>query len=202
MNICQQNLAILPYLFQTYVFVKPSFQCHNRNKNIKLMDIVFWLWLLNAPQLGARTFYTALKVFETPEAVFGTDILTLKQNGLFHKKTLLYLGQKDLGVIKKDLDWTKVNHCHIINLIDPCCPQSLAPISDPPPLLYVMVDIGVLNKPQLGMVGSRNPTQGGRIISKELAQGLSRSGLVVTSGMATGIDGEAHIGARYARHTE
>jgi DNA processing protein len=159
------------------------------------MDIVFWLWLLNAPQLGVKTFYSALKVFESPQAIFDANILSLRESGAFAKKTLDYLAQKDLNAVDNDLDWANGDRCHIISLVDPAYPKPLAQISDPPPLLYVLGSVDVLNKPQLGVVGSRNPTAGGKLITKELSTSLSLSGLVITSGMATGIDGEAHIAA-------
>jgi DNA processing protein len=159
------------------------------------MDIVFWLWLLNAPQLGVKTFYSALKVFESPQAIFDANILSLRESGAFAKKTLDYLAQKDLNAVDNDLDWANGDRCHIISLVDPAYPKPLAQISDPPPLLFVLGSVDVLNKPQLGVVGSRNPTAGGKRITKELSTSLSLSGLVITSGMATGIDGEAHIAA-------
>jgi len=159
------------------------------------MDIVFWLWLLNAPQLGVKTFYHALKVFESPQAVFDANVLSLRESGVFAKKTLDHLAQKDLSAANNDLGWAKGDRCHIISLVDPAYPKPLAQISDPPPLLYVLGSVDVLNKPQLGVVGSRNPTAGGKSITKELSTSLSLSGLVITSGMATGIDGEAHIAA-------
>lgn len=45
------------------------------------------------------------------------------------------------------------------------------------------------------MVGSRTPTNYGKGVSVTLAQQLVRKGLVVVSGLAKGIDGQAHIGA-------
>jgi DNA processing protein len=159
------------------------------------MDTIFWLWLLSAPQLGVKTFYNALKVFESPQAVFDANVLSLRESGVFAKKTLDYLAQKNLSAVDNDLDWATGDRCHIISLIDSTYPKPLAQISDPPPLLYVLGSVDALNKAQLGIVGSRNPTAGGRLITKELATSLSLSGLVITSGMASGIDGEAHIAA-------
>ena len=171
----------------------------NVDKKVEPTDIAFWLWLLHAPQIGIKTFYNALKVFESPETVFEATTTTLSQSGVFSKKTLDYLSQKDLSSVGPDLDWAKGDQCHIITLADSAYPQPLTQITDPPPLLYVMGDVEVLNKPQLGIVGSRNPTPGGRLITKALTKGLSLSGLVITSGMASGIDGEAHIAALEAQ---
>ena len=71
------------------------------------MDIVFWLWLLNAPGLGIKAFYNALKVFEAPKNVFEAQALSLKQSGIFSAKALAYLVNKDLSYVDKDLAWAK-----------------------------------------------------------------------------------------------
>ena len=52
------------------------------------MDIVYWLMLLKAPHLGVKTFYKALKHFESPQQVFEASHEQRKQLGLFRKETL------------------------------------------------------------------------------------------------------------------
>jgi DNA processing protein len=84
---------------------------------------------------------------------------------------------------------------HLILRGDPSYPFLLSAIADPPALLWVDGDPGLLARPQLAVVGSRRATPGGRQIARRLAHDLARSGLVVTSGLATGIDAAAHAGA-------
>lgn len=159
------------------------------------MDIIFWLWLLKAPKLGNKTLYKALTLFESPEDVFKKDARELKKSAIFKNETLSYLEKKDLSCTDKDLQWAKNNNCYIISIADQEYPEKLKQITDPPPILYVLGDINLLKKPQLAIVGSRNPTPGGRSICNELAINLSLAGLTVISGMASGIDAQAHLGA-------
>ncbi len=159
------------------------------------MDLIYWLLLLKAPHLGVRTFYKALKYFETPEQVFLTSRSARKECGLFRQVTLDYLEKKDLSLIQKDLDWIKADDCHIVTLIDKNYPEQLKAISDPPPVLYIRGDVSHLSKPQIAIVGSRNPTPGGKQNAYQFSQELSNKGLIITSGMASGIDAQAHIGA-------
>ncbi|VVM21734.1 Rossmann fold nucleotide-binding protein Smf possibly involved in DNA uptake, partial [uncultured Gammaproteobacteria bacterium] len=56
-------------------------------------------------------------------------------------------------------------------------------------------DVSCLTLPQLAIVGSRNPSPGGKQNAHEFAKSLSKLGIVITSGMASGIDASAHIGA-------
>lgn len=159
------------------------------------MDLIYWLLLLKAPHLGVRTFYKALKVFETPEQVFLASRTKRKECGLFRQVTLDYIEQQDVSTVQADLDWAKAKDCHILTLVDEGYPQQLKTIADPPPVLYVRGDIACLSKPQIAIVGSRNPTPAGKQNAQQFAKALSKLGLVITSGMASGIDASAHIGA-------
>ncbi|CAC9443340.1 Rossmann fold nucleotide-binding protein Smf possibly involved in DNA uptake [Bathymodiolus heckerae thiotrophic gill symbiont] len=159
------------------------------------MDLVYWLMLLKAPRVGARTFYKILKVFETPEEVFLASKSARKESGLFYQETLDFLEKNDTSLVQADLDWVKTDGCHILTLIDDAYPQQLKTLADPPPLLYVRGDVACLSKPQLAIVGSRNPSAGGKQNARDFAQSLSQLGIIITSGMASGIDASAHIGA-------
>jgi DNA processing protein len=56
-------------------------------------------------------------------------------------------------------------------------------------------DPSVLWQPQIAVIGSRNPTAGGRDNTRDFAGELSRQGLTITSGLAAGVDSEAHRAA-------
>ncbi|MBT3195862.1 MAG: DNA-protecting protein DprA [Candidatus Ruthia sp.] len=159
------------------------------------MDLIYWLMLLKAPHLGVRTFYKALKIFETPEQVFLASKTQRKECGLFRQVTLDYLEQQDASMVQADIDWAKAEDCHILTLVDEGYPQQLKTVSDPPPVLYVRGNVECLSRQQLAIVGSRNPTPGGKQNAQQFAEALSKAGLVITSGMASGIDASAHIGA-------
>jgi DNA processing protein len=76
-------------------------------------------------------------------------------------------------------------------------PPLLAAIHDPPPQLYLRGDeeCSVLARPAAAIVGARTCSAYGRSVARSLARDLGAAGLVVVSGMARGIDGEAHRGA-------
>jgi DNA processing protein len=71
----------------------------------------------------------------------------------------------------------------------------LRQLPDPPALLYVHGDVSLLSEPQLAMIGSRNPTTSGQRTATEFAQYLASTGLIITSGLALGIDAASHQGA-------
>ncbi len=76
-------------------------------------------------------------------------------------------------------------------------PRLLAAIHDPPPRLCVRgaAEVALLAEPAVAIVGARACSAYGRSVTRSLARELASAGLVVVSGMARGIDGEAHRGA-------
>jgi len=80
---------------------------------------------------------------------------------------------------------------------DPAFPPLLAAIHDPPPRLFLRAsgDAAILAEPAVAVVGARACSSYGRGVARSLARDLAAAGLVVVSGMARGIDSEAHRGA-------
>ena len=74
-------------------------------------------------------------------------------------------------------------------------PDGLLQIYDPPTVLWVRGDRTLLNRPGLGVVGTRQPTPYGAGMAEMLSRELARRGMVVISGMARGVDTCAHRGA-------
>ena len=89
-------------------------------------------------------------------------------------------------------------HAIFITPDDALWPDSLNSLSNPPIGLVVKGDAICLSKPQLGIVGTRNPTNYGLRNAAEFASGFVDRGWVITSGGAYGIDSAAHRGALFA----
>ena len=78
---------------------------------------------------------------------------------------------------------------------EPGYPSALAAIDDAPPILTVLGEAQLLQRPMIAVVGARNASANGRRLARELAAELGLGGLVVISGLARGIDAAAHLGA-------
>ena len=153
-----------------------------------------WLTLYHAPGVGAVTFHRLLEKYPTPRDLLQTGTEQLRQLGL-KQVTIEALRHPDEEAIAHDLEWHEKPGNRIMNCRDPDYPALLLQIPAPPPLLYVHGNTGILGEPQLAMVGSRNPTASGQRTATEFARHLSAAGLVITSGMALGIDAASHQGA-------
>jgi len=85
--------------------------------------------------------------------------------------------------------------------VEACCvedkeyPEMLRTIPDPPYLIYYRGDLNTLNQFCLAVVGSRRATSYGRTQAFRFGRELAGQGMAVVSGMARGIDTEAHQGA-------
>lgn len=74
-------------------------------------------------------------------------------------------------------------------------PLSLMDLPDAPPLLWALGDLSLLSRPMVALVGARNASSLGVRMARRLAESLGQAGQVVISGLARGIDAEAHRAA-------
>ena len=87
----------------------------------------------------------------------------------------------------------------IINQNDIYYPKNLLEIYNPPKQLYVLGDKEILNSFNIAIIGCRLNSKYGENVAKELAYKLSKLGIVITSGLAKGIDTYSHIGCLNAK---
>ena len=97
--------------------------------------------------------------------------------------------------------WQKIKHwcqqpdCGVLMPDDEYYPDALSILRDAPIFLFYRGNPQLLNEPSIAIVGSRNPSHYGREQAFTIAQQLVASDWHVISGLAIGIDGEAHSGA-------
>ena len=81
-----------------------------------------------------------------------------------------------------------------IDIDDERYPPLLRTIVDPPPVLWVRGDAGVLPEPAVAIVGSRAASSYALEVASRLGGELADRGVIVVSGLARGADGAAHRG--------
>ena len=95
-------------------------------------------------------------------------------------------------MLERVAEWLGQTDQHILTLGCDDYPPLLKEISDPPLLLYIKGDVTALHLPQIAIIGSRSASRNGMQVGNDFARSLSQAGIVVTSGLARGIDGVAH----------
>jgi DNA processing protein len=153
-----------------------------------------WLCLLSAAADGGR-WLDALKAAGSAEALLAADRSLLRRSGL-DLEEIARLRSCRASVPDQWRRWLGEPDHALIGFGSPLYPERLAAIVDPPLALWADGSHpALLAEPQLAIVGSRHATRNGETTAESFAFELSRLGLVVTSGLATGIDAAGHRGA-------
>lgn len=82
----------------------------------------------------------------------------------------------------------------VVTWFDPRFPGRLKDLEDPPALLYVVGDTRLLKNPGVAVVGARECTRLGLEAAGRISTQLAKVGITVVSGLALGIDRQAHLG--------
>jgi DNA processing protein len=154
-----------------------------------------WLALALTPGLGARSAGKLLREFGSPTAIFNASLTALEAQRLPAAVAQSLHSKQSLSLAAKELAQAQALGCHLLTWDEPAYPARLREIYDPPPLLYVRGKIELLNRHLISVVGARRPSPYGNQMAERLAKDLAERGLVVTSGLARGIDASAHKGA-------
>jgi DNA processing protein len=96
---------------------------------------------------------------------------------------------------ERERDAARRSGVSIVGWGQPGYPALLARTCDPPPVLFVKGALLPADSDGVSIVGSRQATAAGRALAREMARALAAAGATVVSGLALGIDGEAHRGA-------
>jgi len=147
-----------------------------------------WLRLIRANGIGSKTLIPLITQSDS------LDQLLQLSSPTFSSKLKRALAEVDELQLETDLAWLSQADCHLLTYHDERYPELLRRVEDAPLALFIQGDPDILGLPQIAIVGSRNPSKGGKDNAYAFAQYLGQSGLTVTSGMALGIDTEAHKG--------
>ncbi|MCC5861186.1 MAG: DNA-processing protein DprA [Gammaproteobacteria bacterium] len=153
-----------------------------------------WLAALRAPGLTPRQLRHALETCGDIAALVNAPAGQLVALGI-PSTALAGLRTPDAAQLASDQAWLAQPGAGLITLEDADYPARLRDLSDAPPALWLLGRRELLSEPQLAIVGSRNPTHDGRDIARAFAAALTKVGLVITSGLARGVDAAAHEGA-------
>ncbi len=147
------------------------------------------------PGLGPASLSKLIECFGSAERVLGLKPVNIRSVDFLKKSQIEALTKgPEPSSVRNALNILREINAHTVVLNDSEYPSLLRQISDPPMLLYV---IGNMNdiEPAAAIVGTRAPSHYGKETSFSLARDLSLKGISVVSGMARGIDTQAHLGA-------
>lgn len=156
-----------------------------------------WISLSLVPGLGLTSYWRLIDHFHSPAAVLAASRKELLQvNGIRQQQVSQLFFSSDITAFgERELEGLSAVGGSALSFEDPSYPPLLRQLTDPPPVLYILGRKELLQRPAVAVVGSRAATGYGRKAAFGLASRLSTAKLTVVSGLALGIDAEAHTGA-------
>jgi DNA processing protein len=148
------------------------------------------LRLIRSENVGPITFRRLLDRFGSATAALRALPDLARQGGRRAAIRICSAGEADT-----ELAALAARRARLVVYGDPEYPPQLAAIEDAPATFAVIGDAAQPSRPCVAVVGSRNASLNGRRLAHDLARDLGSAGLVVVSGLARGIDAEAHRGA-------
>jgi len=147
--------------------------------------------------VGWKTIYKLLKIDSTLSILYNQSFSQLS--------SILKISNEQIEKILRNLDKIHIddqlqsyeNHdIKIITIIDKEYPSILKHIYEPPWVLYLIGKTDILNsRKMMAVVGSRQPTNYGILCTNYFVSELTKQGFTIVSGLAKGIDSQAHVSA-------
>jgi DNA processing protein len=159
----------------------------------------YWIALSLVPGVGPVGFARLLGRFGSGRAAWAAGSTLLEELARLPEDAAPALArlrrQGASAVAGRVREATRRAGGSIVTALDDRYPAALAASDPRPPLLYVAGDPSSMAAPCVAIVGTRRATGYGRACAAEIADELARAGVTVVSGLAIGIDGQAHDAA-------
>jgi DNA processing protein len=159
----------------------------------------FWLALRMVRGVGCVLYQSLLRAFGNPRAAMAASTHALKCAGVRADVAQAIRAFDDWSEVDRQLQLAERHDVCLITWADENYPEGLHHIHDPPPFLFTKGAILRQDRLAVAIVGSRDASSYGLKITREIAEGLARTGVTVVSGLARGIDAEAHHAALSAQ---
>lgn len=145
-----------------------------------------WLRLIRTEGVGPRTFRKLVNHFG------GAAEALRELPGLARQRGVSVPRIATVAQAEREIEQATRLGAAFVATGEPDYPVPLAAIADAPPLIALRGDRRCLAAPTVAIVGSRNASAAGQQFARSLAAGLGRAGYTVVSGLARGIDAQAH----------
>ncbi len=153
------------------------------------------LALRHTPGLGPRSWKSILSAYESAFEAVSDARNWAARKVLPRNRADVFLQEPWRPEAEAEYRAARAAKVRVLTWFDPRFPQRLREIPDPPIVLYFSGDISLLKNPAVAVVGARECTLLGLQSVERISADLSRFGVTVVSGLAAGIDRQAHQSA-------
>ncbi len=151
-----------------------------------------WIALRLVRGVGNVTYRQLLERFASPREVLRTSPARLTEAGINARIAQEIAGFDQWKEVEAELEQLARLNARLVTQTDTAYPERLRQIHDPPPFLYIRGRFTSQDDLTIAIVGARTASPYGRKMARELAHELAGCGVCVVSGLARGIDSEAH----------
>jgi DNA processing protein len=152
--------------------------------------------LLSATDIGAIRFFRLLDRFGDTESILKAskrDLMSVESIGPAIADTIF--NSSNSGKAEKELETAIKNNIKITFYYNSDYPKPLKDFADKPLVLYIRGNILEKDFDSISIVGSRRISNYGKTVTSEFASYFAKKGITIVSGLARGIDSQAHITA-------
>jgi DNA processing protein len=160
---------------------------------------IAWLALALTPGLGARRIRKGTEMLGDVSRLFHLSLTELESLHFPAPAAQFLFHGKARAEAEQELARVHEQGGAVLTYADEEYPERLREIFDPPPVLWIRGNAALLSRPSIAIVGTRHPTTYGSAMAGMLARDLANRQIVIVSGMARGIDTQAHKGALEAK---
>ncbi len=132
-----------------------------------------WLQLMRSDNVGPATFRDLINHFRTASAALEALPDLIARGAVLREKSEL----QPRGQREREIEYAARNNARFIGMGEPDYPPALRSVDYPPPLLCVKGNSTILNKPAIGIVGSRNASINGMRLAARFRFGTRSGGL-------------------------
>ncbi|MFV0292785.1 MAG: DNA-processing protein DprA [Paracoccus sp. (in: a-proteobacteria)] len=162
-----------------------SFNTPHTPPTAKEDDLTF-LRLIRSRRVGPATFHRMITEHGTTQAALDALPEVARKAGVGDYEPCAE------AIAAAELKAGRKAHARLIRYDSPDYPPLLREIHDAPPVIWVKGNIQALQRPTLAVIGARNASSLGLRMARSMASALTKAGIVVTAGLARGIDSAAH----------
>jgi DNA processing protein len=162
-------------------------------------DRLAWMALVLSPGVGSMRATRAVSRLQRPADLFRASLTELEATGVPAAAVRWIADGKARAAAEDEVRRVAEAGAGFLTHDCPDYPERLREIFDPPAVLWFRGDTAVLQRPGIAVVGTRHPSAYGAGMAAMLSRELAARGMVIQSGMARGVDTEAHKGALDAK---
>ncbi len=151
-----------------------------------------WIALRLVRGVGNVTYRQLLERFASPREILRISPAMLTEAGINARIAQEIAAFDQWKEVEAELEQLARLNARLVTQTDTEYPERLRQIHDPPPFLYILGCFASQDDLAIAIVGARTASTYGRKIARELAHELAGCGVCVVSGLARGIDSEAH----------